>query len=94
MSKDAKTFMILALLLLALFLFLRKRVVTQVSVTLLDSMGNPLSNTEGPLRDQMNRQLTRICDYGQQSMVWNTTDPCPPMYNGLTLKNDTVSPTL
>ena len=94
MSNDTKNFGILFLLLLAAILLLWKRrgVVTQVSVELRDSMGNPLSSSTGELRDQLNNALTRICSYGSSSLEWSTTDPCPPMYGGASLTSDTLSP--
>jgi hypothetical protein len=93
MNKDTKTWGILILLLLAVLFFLsrRKRVVTQVSMTLLDSMGNPIGGMTGPLRDQLNNQLTRICDYGSASLLWNSTNPCPANYNGSNLISDRTS---
>lgn len=93
MSKDTKTWGLLLILLLAVLLLLSRRrgVITQTSVTLVDAMGNPISGNVGPLRDQLNNQLTRICDYGSASIVWNSTNPCPANYNGSNLISDKTS---
>lgn len=92
MSQDTKTWGILVLLLAALVFFLsRRKVVTQVDVSLRDSMGNTIGGSVGPLRDQLNNQLTRICDYGSASLLWNSTNPCPANYNGSGLISDRTS---
>lgn len=94
MNKDVKNFGILILLLVAILLLLwkRKGQVSVVSHELRDSMGNLLSASSGEMRDQLNNQLIRICNYGGASLEWNTTDACPPMYSGLSLLSDTLTP--
>lgn len=93
MNNDTKTWSVLFLLLAAVIYFLsrRRKVVTQVGVELRDSMGNLIGGSTGPLRDQLNNQLTRICDYGTASLLWNSTNPCPANYNGSGLISDRTS---
>lgn len=93
MNKDTRTWVVLLALLAAVIFFLSRRrgVVTQTSVQLLDSMGNQIGGSVGPLRDQLNNQLTRICDYGTASLLWNSTNPCPANYNGSGLISDRTS---
>jgi len=91
MSKDTKTWALLAVLLafaILMILFFRKKQQVGVAFQITEpGFQNEAINYE---QNRMNAALVRICHYASHDILWPLESQCAPKYDGESLTGDEI----
>lgn len=91
MTKDAKTWGLVAVLFAMAILFLllfRKKQAVGVALRITEpGFENEAVHYE---QNRMNAALVRICHYSSKDVLWPLDTPCAPKYEGETLTSDEI----